>query len=243
MHRFYCPNADFSPHKIKITNPGEIYHLNTVLRMVKGDKLEIFNGKGEEIEGWIEEISKIEVEVLVVERRRDPNPQRTRVVLACAIPKKSKFEFIVEKSTELGVDEIIPMRTSRTEVIWIGERQERKGARYEGVAVNAAKQSARLTVPVIHPQKEFKDVIASFGPESLCLIPCLTGQRKPLKEVLQAIQGQRQIVFLIGPEGDFTSQEVDSAIKAGFIPVSLGETTLKVDTAAIIAVGFTRMIL
>ncbi len=211
--------------------------------MAKGDKLEIFNGRGEEIEGWIEDITKTVVEVMVVERRKNENTGRLRVILACAIPKKTKFEFIVEKCTELGVDEIIPMRTARTEVIWKGDRQERKGARYESVAVNAAKQSARLTVPVIHRQQEFKNVIASFGPDALRIIPCLTGERKGLKETLQTMHNVQQVVYLIGPEGDFTPQEVEAALKAGFIPVSLGETTLKVETAAIMVVGFTHLIL
>jgi 16S rRNA (uracil1498-N3)-methyltransferase len=240
MHRFYCPNTDFSPTKISISNSGEIHHLTHVLRMSKGDQLELFNGQGDEVTGTIESISALEVQVIIKDRRHKKKIS-SLVILACAIPKKAKFESIIEKCTELGVDEIIPMRTARTEVILKEDRLERKNARYQTVAVNAAKQSARTTVPVVHPQRSFKEIIASFDPKVLRIIPCLAGKRNSLKNVLEDAKGYNKIVFLIGPEGDFTEQELSDALKAGFIPVTLGETVLKVDTAAITAVGFTRL--
>ena len=116
MHRFYCPHTDFSPQKISITNSGEIHHLTHVLRMSKGDQLELFNGQGDEVTGLIESISILEVQVFVTDRRHKKKIS-VPIVLACAVPKKAKFESIIEKCTELGVDEIIPMRTARTEVI------------------------------------------------------------------------------------------------------------------------------
>lgn len=242
MHRFYCPNTDFSPTKISIVNPGEIHHLTRVLRLSPGDKIEIFNGEGEEITGVIESVSAIEVQVLVLERRSEKKTSAV-ITLACAVPKKAKFEWIIEKCTELGVDEIIPMRTARTEVIIKEDRMERKNSRYQTVAVNAAKQSARSTVPVVHPQRSFKEVIASFEEGSLRIIFALAGDRKSIRDILPVASQFSRIVCLIGPEGDFTSKELEAAITAGFIPVTLGETTLKVDTAAIMAVGFARLFL
>ena len=240
MHRFYCPNTDFSPPKISIINSGEIHHLTHVLRMRKGDKLEIFNGQGDEITGTLESISALEVQVLVLNRRTKKKVAAV-VTLACAVPKKAKFEWIIEKCTELGVDEIIPMRTARTEVIIKEDRSERKNTRYQTVAVNAAKQSARATVPVVHPQRSFKEIIVSFDDRALRIVLCLAGDRRSLKDILANAKSFSQIVYLVGPEGDFTEQELDAALSAGFIPATLGETTLKVDTAAMIAVGFTRL--
>lgn len=242
MHRFYCPNIDFSPQKISIINSGEIHHLTRVLRMGRGDQLELFNGQGEEAVGIIESISSLEVSVLISERRHKRKISAS-VILACAVPKKAKFESIIEKCTELGVDEIIPMRTERTEVILKDERLARKNTRYQTVAINAAKQSGRATVPVVHAQRSFKEILSSFEKETLRIIPCLAGERKSLREVLQDAKGVQQIVFLIGPEGDFTKQELTMALNEGVIAVTLGETTLKVDTAAITAVGFTRVML
>jgi 16S rRNA (uracil1498-N3)-methyltransferase len=241
MHRFYCPNTDFSPQKITISDSTEIHHLKNVLRMKKGDRMEIFNGQGEEILGVIEKITETSAEITVISRHELKTENRTRVILACAIPKKAKFEFIIEKATELGVDEIIPMQTARTEVIMKDERRERKNARYQAVAINAAKQSGRSAVPQISPVGMFKDVIAHAGKDTAKLIPCLVGERRPLRAVLDEVKQAKHILFLIGPEGDFTSEEVSAALKAGFIPVSLGDTTLKVDTAAITVVACARM--
>ena len=210
--------------------------------MAAGDKLVLFNGQGDEIEGRVENIFKNSVEVLVLNRKK-AKKSLTRVILACAIPKKAKFEFIIEKCTELGVDEIIPMRTARTEVILKDDRQLKKNTRYQAVAINAAKQSGRLTVPVVHPQRLFKDVLTMAPQNALRLIPSLIGERKSLKEVLKSTEHVDEIIYLIGPEGDFTAQEVEMALTAGFISVSLGQTTLKVDTAAIMSVGFARLIL
>jgi 16S rRNA (uracil1498-N3)-methyltransferase len=241
MHRFYCPNTDFSPQKITISDSTEIHHLKNVLRMKRGEELVIFNGQGEEVRGVIEKMTDTSAEITVLSRRRDKGG-KTRVILACAIPKKAKFEFIIEKATELGVDEIIPMQTARTEVVVKGERKERKSARYQAVAVNAAKQSGRSVIPDVAEVTLFKDVIAGCGKDTAKLIPCLIGERKPLRQALDQFRPAREIMFLIGPEGDFTPQEVGAALKAGFVPVSLGETVLKVDTAAITVVACARML-
>lgn len=242
MHRFYCPHSDFSPQRIKIQNLSEIHHLKNVLRMKKGDRLELFNGQGEEVSGTIESLTALEVVVLIV-ARHPVKVNALTVVLACAVPKKAKFETIVEKCTELGVDEIIPLRTARTEVIWKEDKGQRKSLRYQTIAVNAAKQSARTTVPMVQEQKSFREVINSLDQKSLGLIPCLTGKRKLLKDAIKKTSDFSKIVVLIGPEGDFTPQEVEDALKSGFVPVSLGETTLKVDTAAITSVSFVRQML
>ena len=242
MHRFYCPNTDFSPPRITLSNPAEIHHLKNVLRMSSGDHLALFNGQGEEVIGEIETMNAMQVQVFITQRQVKKQ-SAVSIVLACAVPKKAKFETIIEKCTELGVDEIIPMRTARTEVILKEEKQDRKNLRFQSVAVNAAKQSARATIPIVHPQSSFKSVIALFDAQSLRLIPSLIGERKRIKDVVEAAKSATKVVILIGPEGDFTHQEQQAAITAGFIPVSLGETTLKVDTAAITAIGFVRLML
>jgi 16S rRNA (uracil1498-N3)-methyltransferase len=241
MHRFYYPHSDFSPPKITITDSTEMHHLKNVLRMKKGDRMEIFNGLGDEILGVIENITETAAEIKILSRQHQAQGKQ-RVILACAIPKKAKFEFIIEKATELGVDEIIPMQTARTEVIVKDDRRERKNARYQAVAVNAAKQSGRSIMPKVSEVTSFKDVIAGAGGETAKLIPCLVGQRKSLHEAFNDVRHAKSILFLIGPEGDFTAGEVDAALKAGFVPVSLGETTLKVDTAAITVVACARML-
>ncbi len=281
MHRFFCPQADFSHPEIILTEKKEIHHLRNVLRLKENDLICVFNERHEEAEGRIFSITSQEVSVRIqkVKINKTKFPQ---IILACALPKKGKFELIIEKVTELGVDEIIPMVTKRTEVLLEGKRREEKLKRFKAVALNAAKQSKRTTIPVIHPITSFKDALSlltlqpvppsggtgrvpphgrkEFGATPACrnaalrragtgfspwgstktstvFIPSLLLERENLLKALGQTSKPEKISFLIGPEGDFTQEEYLEAQKMGCIPVSLGETILKVETAAICAVA------
>ncbi len=246
MHRFLCPNQDFQKPRISLTNPKEIHHLKNVLRLKPQDKILIFNGQGEEGEGHIESLTPSEVIISLQPQtiKREAESQ-IKIALACAIPKKAKFEYIIEKCTELGVDEIIPMKTARTEIHATEEIAQRKFHRYQTVGINAAKQSQRKILPVIFPITTFKDALKTLlTPATKAFIPALFGKRELLKSALSnSSSPYKRILFFIGPEGDFTPQEVDLAIEAGCTPLSLGPTTLKVDTAAITVVAFCRQFL
>src|SRR3989338_3140883 len=115
MHRFYCPQSNLQNPQVVITDPKELHHLRNVLRLKKGDTLTIFNNQGEEATGHIAAIQPSKVTVAVESVRKD-KADLPVMILACAVPKKSKFEVIIEKATELGVDEIIPLKTMRTEM-------------------------------------------------------------------------------------------------------------------------------
>lgn len=236
MHRFYCPHTDFSSPEVVIADKKERHHLLNVLRLKKGDTIELFNEKAEEAVGCIFSINPSEIRVRIQSVsssvRRAP-----LIVLACAIPKKTKFEWIIEKAAELGVDEIVPLRTARTEVKLAKEQAARKMERYQTVAVNAAKQSQRPEVPAIGPVTDFSSALERLSRESLVFIPSLQGKRENILKAFERHPSPREISFLIGPEGDFTPEEYDLAGEKGCIPVSLGETILKVETAAIASVA------
>ena len=168
---------------------------------------------------------------------RKDKPDLPVIILACAIPKKSKFEWIIEKAAELGVDEIIPLKTKRTEVDLKGNRLAKKISRYHDAAVNAAKQSRRLRVPIIHPVTDFTSAMKLLSGGTTVFIPSLSGERKNILEAFKAVPSPSRVAFLIGPEGDFTPQEYDLARARGCISVSLGKTVLKVETAALVAVA------
>lgn len=242
MHRFFCPESSLDSPQVLITDPKELHHLRNVLRLKKGDMLTVFNNQGEEATGRIDNIQPVKVTVAIESVRKDI-PDRPVIVLACAIPKKSKFESIIEKATELGVDEIIPLKTKRTEIDLKGDRLERKILRYQDVAVNAAKQSRRLRVPVIRPIADFAATLKSFAKETTVFIPSLPegGGRKNILEAFRAVPPPSRVAFLIGPEGDFTPQEYDLARAHGCIGVSLGKTVLKVETAAVVAVACAQL--
>jgi len=233
MHRFFSPQSDFSQQSIKITDTAELHHLAHVLRLKKGQTVAVFNNTGQEITGTIQRLTPHAAEINILTRRKKEPKPGPHLILACAIPKKAKFETIIEKCTELGVNEIVPLLTQRSEVRPDSVRQKNKNQRYQSVAVNAAKQSGRPTLPVIQPLRKFKQFIRDIPAHSLALIPCLKAQQAVLPKIMTAGRGIKNIVVLIGPEGDFSDLEVALAVEQGCVPVSLGSNVLKVDTAAI----------
>ncbi|MBF0523426.1 MAG: 16S rRNA (uracil(1498)-N(3))-methyltransferase, partial [Candidatus Omnitrophica bacterium] len=169
MRRFFCPETDFSSTEIILNNSDELHHLKNVLRLKEGQELLVFNGKGKEAHGLITKLSANEATIKILDIKSSEERGGPRLILACAIPKRGKFETIIEKCTELGVDEIVPVITSRTEVELKGERLDKKLARYQAVAVSAAKQSHRLTVPQIHLPTKFRDALDRLSQTSTVL--------------------------------------------------------------------------
>lgn len=242
MHRFYCPQSNLENPQVIITDPKELHHLRNVLRLKKGDEVTIFNKQNEEATGRIDNIQPAKVSVAIGSVRKDM-PDLPVIILACAIPGKSKFELIIEKATELGVDEIIPLKTKRTEMELTGDRSQRTVARYRSVAVNAAKRSQRSRVPVVQPIADLASTLKSFTKETTVFIPSLPegGERENILEAFKTVPSPSRVAFLIGPEGDFTPQEYNLARSQGCIPVSLGKTVLKVETAALVVVACAQL--
>ncbi|MBF0512162.1 MAG: 16S rRNA (uracil(1498)-N(3))-methyltransferase, partial [Candidatus Omnitrophica bacterium] len=177
MYRFYCPDTDFSKSSAIIRDTHEIHHIKDVLRMKKGDCIQIFNGLSQQADAVIEAIHEASIQVRLTHIKQEYHTG-PKLILACAPPKKGKFEVIIEKCTELGVDEIIPLKTARTEVVFKEERIKSKMSRFETVALNAAKQSKRTRVPRIGPMTPLQQVLENLEPGSLRLFPSLHGHPK-----------------------------------------------------------------
>lgn len=242
MHRFFC-DINLQNPSVEITSPEEIHHIRTVLRLHKGAAICLFNKDGDEAYATLTSVTSRKISAQVDRCVHPRGGGQPGIILACAIPKKAKFELIVEKATEIGVTEIIPIITQRTEIRLTDERAGKKQSRYEKIAINAAKQSQRNTVPEIHPCQTFSDAVSRIPRAGTCVIPWLGGEKKSLPEVLMAGTPHTSIIVFIGPEGDFSPREVEQAVQAGAIPVSLGKNVLKVDTAAIVSVTLIRFYL
>lgn len=233
MHRFYIPDSDFDSKELILKDKREFHHLKNVLRLRKNDAVEVFNGRGREASGRILALDSkhalIEIQSVKCTPAKIPN-----LILACAIPKKGKFEFIVEKATELGVDRIIPLTTQRADVKVNPQGASRKSERFELAAVSAAKQCQRAVVPVIYPVTSFQGCLKMLAeiPQISILIASLLGSPKNCLRVFEELPSPAALAFLIGPEGDFTEEEYAEADKSGCIPVSLGAHILRVETAA-----------
>jgi 16S rRNA (uracil1498-N3)-methyltransferase len=167
------------------------------------------------------------------------------ITLLQALPDKERMELIIEKTTELGVARIVSFKSKKS--ISLGEREarQRKAHRWGNVALRAAKQSRRWSIPEVLSYRSFQDTLRVANGE-LKIVLWEGDGLKPLKEVLNKVQplcltgGVNEVDLLVGPEGGFEAEEVEEATKEGFIPASLGTRVLRTETAAVISVGLVQ---
>jgi 16S rRNA (uracil1498-N3)-methyltransferase len=234
-----APRFFITPEQVRepyITVMGDdLRHIRTVLRKQPGDLLTLLDGLGREYTVRITAIGKEEVVTEIVDRR-ERHPSGPDIVLGQGIAKADKMDWIVQKTTELGVASIVPLVTERT-IVKVKDEEKRVG-RWQKICREAAMQSGRPDIPLIGPLLTFPDFIMTLdpGPLTLFLFPWEEG-RQPIKEVLRGKQGVEKVVVLIGPEGGFSQAEADLAKKKGFHLVSLGPNILRTETAAVAVIS------
>lgn len=225
MQLFYNP-AISSEDKEVIFPKDESKHIVKVLRKQEGDNLNITNGKGFLFSAEIIEANhnKCKAKITAVEQERD---KKYHIHLAVAPTKMNdRFETFLEKATEIGLDKITPIICDHS------ERKVVKINRFERVLQSAMKQSLHYSIPEISEAISFQEFIQQEQNEQKFIAHCEENEKKSLQKELEP---GKNYTILIGPEGDFSSEEIKSAIKAGFIPVTLGNTRLRTETAAIVA--------
>ena len=237
--RVYCPIENIGADTISITDPNQLHHLLHVLRLKKEDVIGIFDGN-KEYECRVCDISKTKIEARILKVKKVKASSALNIALACAIPKKVKLDYIIEKCTELGVNRIIPLITERTIVRIEGEKAAAKLRRWEKIAREASQQSGRVSFPVIDEVQKFDQAVLLTKDYDLALIPNLKSGNINIREAAGKFKGKSVIVF-IGPEGDFSEKEIKLAEDSGCTSVSLGKLVLKVDTAAMAIVSFLRL--
>ena len=231
MSRFFVKPEQVSSDKIRISE-AEAHHIKDVMRLGVGDEVLAFDGTGKEYTGLIEKISSKEVIVKIKSAIEAKKKKRFEITLVQAIPRLEKMDFIIQKATELGVDKIMPVITKRTIVVLEGERAKQRLSRWERIATEAAKQCGRVVVPKIEPITDFRSALEQTKKSSLRLLAALVKEQVKLKQALKDFQEGNISVF-IGPEGDFTEEEVNSAREQGVVIVSLGELVLRAETASL----------
>ena len=239
MHRFYIDHI--YGDKVVLTDTEQLHHLKDVLRLKVDDEVIVFDGAGHDYSGVITRIDRKQVELKVTAVTSAPD-NKTKLTVACAIPKGSRMDDIIDYLTQLGVERIIPMMTERVVVKLDDAKMESRLKRWTKIAQSAARQCQRSCIPVIAPVTDIVNVISDSHSFDLKLIPNLSGERKPLNDVL-TIPAPKEIIVLIGPEGDFTPEEVTLALHNDYMPVSLGDTVLRVATAAIAVASYIKFTL
>jgi len=237
MPRFHLPPADWQAAAL---TGDEARHLSQVLRIKPGETITIFDGLGRRAEAVVLTVSRDHVSLKTGESLT-PQPPLPAITLAQAIPKGKNMDFIVQKAVELGVSAIQPLVTKNT-IVHPGEGKSDKWRR---TALEACKQCGQDTLPQIADPLPFDRWLESGAgilpaAHALKLIASLAPGAKPLREVLRAHPGTTAATLLVGPEGDFTAEETTAALAAGFLPVSLGDIVLRVETATLFCLSALR---
>jgi len=236
MHRFYVSPANWNSPALALTG-SEAHHARDVLRMKIREKLVLFNGRGREITAEITELGRDEIALRKLHEAETP-PLRCRIVLGQAIPKGKNMELIVQKAVEIGAAEIAPIISDRTIVQLDSENASQKQAKWQQIAIEAAKQCGQNWLPHVHAPKKLAEFFsASKQAFDLRLIGSLQPDAQQLKKILETYSSEhgdrpRSVVMLVGPEGDFTPAELALARRHGCQPITLGPIILRVETAA-----------
>lgn len=229
MPRFYCP-PPLPDHDSFDLPPEAAHHASRVLRLREGDRLEIFDGQGNERRGVIAELSgkRVTVGELAATDAERESPLRT--VLAQAMASSEKMDWVIQKATELGATEIQPLDTERSVARLTAERAAKRMEHWRQVAISACEQCGRNVLPEIHAPLDIMAWLRQVqgAPETkFILLPqgaaSLHAQPRP----------QAGVVLLIGAEGGFTAAESETAIHCGFAPVRMGARVLRTETAAV----------
>lgn len=206
---------------------GEARHCAQVLRKQQGDALHFVDGQGGMYKGHLIEVGKKSCRIQIDERIDVVAPSAVNLHLAVAPTKNiDRFEWFLEKATEIGISSITPLLCQRS------ERRRLRPERLERVLIAAMKQSLKAQLPLLNPLTTFSDFIQSPLTGQGMIAHCIENNKRSLKQTYQA---GNDVCILIGPEGDFSGEEIDLALQQGFKAVSLGEARLRTETAALVA--------
>ena len=235
MDRFFVPAGILKTKKIVLER--ELSHrLRHVLRLRSGDHVILLDGRGSEHEVEIEEVDSPHVTAHVVAQHEGLAEPKTRVTLYQSLIKGDRFDWVLEKGTEIGVSRFVPLLTRRSVMRPRPERFERSD-RWQRIVREAAEQCGRSVLPEVTPPMELPDALKAA--RGLCLLPWENEDgvslRSALRQAVQSPEGVKEVSLFIGPEGGFARQEVDSVLEQGMRTVSLGSRILRSETAGIVA--------
>lgn len=223
--RFYCESIE--PRTI--LDPVESNHLSRVLRLSVGASVELFDGNGTLAQGTVDQIQRNQVTIRVTQRTQTPPRNSGKVILAVSYAKGQRFDWLVEKCTELGADHIAAVQFDRT--VKLGN--DKTLQRLSKITIAAAKQCGRVFLPKLTGPAKLKETVETLRSEyPRCPLIYGSPDGKPRPEIMKPTAADGTITF-IGPEGGFTDTEVDYFESIGASPVSINQNILRVETAAI----------
>ena len=219
MQRYF---SNLKKDNCLILNSDDLYHIKTVMRM-KEDLIEVvYQNKLH--------ICKLDKDynALIVEEKDDVNDKKIRYTLCIPLLQEQKMSFVLQKATELGVDEIIPVLTTRS-IVKINDKETKKIERWNKICKEASEQSKRLDIPVINKITKIDDLKL----DGLKLLCSTQEKQNTLKNVLKKSSNYDKIIMIVGPEGGLTDEEENKLKKLDFVPITLGKNIMRVETVPI----------
>ncbi len=241
MHRFYLPPERCAGNPLRLDG-REAHHALHVLRLKRGERVTVLDGAGAEFFCEVESIAKDSLTLSVKEKKSTP-PLPCALTLLQAVPKGKIIESIIQKSVELGAHRIVPILSERVVTQLDGDGAEAKREKWQHVAIEAIKQCGATWRPKVEAPLTLAQFLARQEKFELILVGSLQAERRHPRDLLREFEAQhghmpRSAAMWIGPEGDFTLEELAAIEAAGALPITLGNLTLRVETAAIFCLSF-----
>ncbi|HBU68891.1 MAG TPA: hypothetical protein DEE98_00730 [Elusimicrobia bacterium] len=230
MPHFFVPPEKINQNKFVIEG-SQARHLAIVRRIKKGSGLDIFDGTGKSFSAVVTSVSKDRVEGDVIKPLPAAEP-KIKVHLYSAVPKGDRFDWLVEKASELGISSIVPLICGRSQ---LRDFSEAKVERWRRLSASASEQSRRGDIMKISGPSDFAVALKQIPENSASIIPWEGEDKGAIETVFSKIIKSDEVNIFIGPEGGFDPAEIELAVEHGVIPVTLGESVLRVETAAIVS--------
>lgn len=233
MHRFFVYKENIQDNKITIIGE-DVKHIKNVLRLNEGEQISICDRMGTDYTAEISDISKEKIICSILETKTSNTEPPIEVILYQGIPKSTKMDLIIQKSTELGVAKIVPVITDRTIVkIQDRKKEEKKLERWNKITEEAAKQSKRGIIPEVCKILTFEEMLRVLRNDGLIIVPYENEGNVGIKEALKN-ESCKKVNIIIGPEGGFEEKEIEALRAIGSKIVSLGPRILRTETAGFI---------
>ena len=202
-------------------------HVTGVLRMKVGESILMTDGKGTKATAVITDDHRKRCAVTIIQSEKEERKSGSVAIAISLVKNAARFEWFLEKATEMGVNEIIPLLCQRT------EKEKFREERLQQIIISAMLQSQQVWMPRLHAPTPFEKVIKEEAYQHRFIAHCLPQQKQSLTQFQMA--KEESAIILIGPEGDFTEGEIDAALQNDFMPVALGNTRLRTETAGMVA--------
>lgn len=239
MYRFFTDQSKISGNDIYITG-SDYNHIRNVLRMKPGEVVSVSDGETEkEYRCHIEDYEEGKVHLRLDFIKEADVELPVRVTLFQGLPKSDKMDYIIEKCTELGVSEIVPVKTSRSVMKLDEKKAEKRTEHWQGKAEAAAKQSKRAVIPAVHEPVSMEEAVKMCCELDNRLIPYeLSEGFDKTREMISGIKSGSSVGIFIGPEGGFSEEEIALAETAGVTPITLGKRILRTETAGMVVLSW-----